>query len=234
MRILALESSSVVAGVAIMDNLTLVYEAYHHHKRNHSRILIPLVEEALLSADLGLNDIDLIAVSKGPGSFTGLRIGISTVKGLAQAAEIRIAAIPTLDILAYNIKTMDRLVCPIMDARRDQVYTCLYMWKHGDYEKLIPYSAVHIDDLAMIINEYDQPVVFVGDGVFQYKAVLNEKLDQLADFAPSHLCCQRASTTAWLGHIYAHRGKCISAYELEPFYLRKSQAEQKKLSGGNI
>ncbi len=232
MRILALEASSVVAGVAIMDNHALVYEAYHHHKRNHSQILMPLVEEALLSAELALDDINVIAVSKGPGSFTGLRIGIATVKGLAHAAGIRIAAIPTLDVLAHNIIAASGLVCPIMDARRDQVYTCLYQWDSEEYRRLMPYTAMSIDDLAGTIKGCDQPVIFIGDGVFRYNDVLKEKLGDQAGFAPPHLCCQRASTAAWLGHLYAQKGMCVSHNELEPFYIRKSQAEQKKLSGG--
>ncbi|HOB20803.1 MAG TPA: tRNA (adenosine(37)-N6)-threonylcarbamoyltransferase complex dimerization subunit type 1 TsaB [Candidatus Atribacteria bacterium] len=232
MKILALEASSVVAGVAIMDNLTLVYEAYHHHKLNHSQTLMPMVEEALLSTDLVLHDIDVIAVSNGPGSFTGLRIGIATVKGLAHAAGIRIAAVPTLDVLAYNIMAAGRLVCPILDARRDQVYTCLYQWDTEQYKSLMPYSAMPVDDLAEAVKGFDQPVVFVGDGVFRYKQALKDQLGESAYFAPPHLCCQRASATAWLGHLYAQKGMCVSHYELEPFYLRKSQAEQKKLSGG--
>src|SRR5690554_6838918 len=148
MRVLAVESSSVVAGIAILDDSSLVYEGYNHHKKNHSQALMPMIENALITSELKLSDIDIIAVTKGPGSFTGLRIGISTVKGLAQATEKKVAAIPTLDSLAHNITGFSGLVCPIMDARRDQVYICIYKRENAIYKNLIPYSAIHIHELA--------------------------------------------------------------------------------------
>jgi hypothetical protein len=116
MKVLAIDSSSVVAGVAILDGEQLVYEAYHHHKRNHSEILMPLIEEALLSCEMHPQDLDLFAVAGGPGSFTGLRIGVSIIKGLAQALERPVVSVPTLDALAWNIVGMEGLICPIMDA----------------------------------------------------------------------------------------------------------------------
>src|SRR5690554_6478708 len=122
MKVLAIDSSSVVAGVAILDEHQLVYEVYNHHKRNHSEILMPIIEQALYSSSLTLQDLDLLAVSGGPGSFTGLRIGISTIKGLAQAMDKPVISVPTLDALAWNIISPGHLICPVMDARREQVY----------------------------------------------------------------------------------------------------------------
>lgn len=229
MIVLAIESSSGVAGVAVLDNDKLVYEVYHHHKRNHSLILMPLVEEALTACETQLDKIDIFAVSSGPGSFTGLRIGISTVKGLAQAVEKPIAAIPTLDTLAYNIPPSEGVVCPILDARRDQVYTCIYKWNGDNYTKLSTYKAIPVTDLIELLLPYKQPIMFVGDGMTPYRDTLRERLGEYALFAPPHLSQQHASTTAWLGLKYAMEGKCIHYNELEPFYLRQSQAEQKKL-----
>lgn len=160
MKVLAVEASSLVAGVAILDDSNLIYEGYNHHKRNHSQILMQMVENALLASELELSDIDIIAVTCGPGSFTGLRIGISTVKGLAQATRKKVAAVPTLDSLAHNITGFSGLVCPIMDARRDQVYTSIYRWEDMEYKRLIPYSAMDVRKLANMLLAYNEPILF--------------------------------------------------------------------------
>lgn len=228
MKVLAVETSSLVAGVAILDDDRLIYEGYNHHKRNHSEILMPMVENALSSCELSLRDIDVYAVSKGPGSFTGLRIGIATVKGLAEAVERPIAAIPTLDVLAYNFPYWTGLVCPILDARREQVYTCIYRWEQDQHTRLIEYKAIPIAELAETLINYNEPVIFVGDGIKNYKEIIIQKIADKAYFAPTYLSQQRAAAAAWLGLGYVQEGKCINYSELVPFYLRQSQAEQKK------
>ncbi|HHY83014.1 MAG TPA: tRNA (adenosine(37)-N6)-threonylcarbamoyltransferase complex dimerization subunit type 1 TsaB [Clostridiales bacterium] len=228
MKVLAVDTSSVVAGVAVLDDEQLLYEAYNHHRKNHSEILMPLVENALKSCSLTPRDIDLLAVSNGPGSFTGLRIGISTIKGLAQALDKPVAGVPTLDALAYNIISPQALVCPIMDARRDQVYTALYRRDKEDLIRLMPYSAIHISELADRLNEYGEPVIFTGDGILSYKEKLIDSIGELALFAPSYLALQRASVIAWLGRREALNGRTVSCFDLETFYLRQSQAEQMK------
>lgn len=228
MKVLAVDSSSAVAGVAILDGERLVYEGYHHHKRNHSEILMPMVEEALLSVDLTPDQIDLFAVSAGPGSFTGLRIGISTVKGLAQAVEKPTVAVPTLDALAYNIACPAALVCPIMDARREQVYTSLYRWEGDRYVRLMPHSALPVEQLTERLIPFQKPIWFVGDGIPVYRNKLAEKLRESARFAPPYLAYQRASVIAWLGRRDALEGRSVPYRDLKPFYLRPSQAEQKR------
>ena len=228
MKVLAIDSSSVVAGVAVMDEDQLLFEAYHHHKRNHSEILMPLVEEALRSSDLCPQDIDLFAVSGGPGSFTGLRIGISTIKGLAQAVEKPVVAIPTLDAMAWNIVNIGGLISPIMDARRDQVYTSLYRREEKECIRLMPYSAMPLRELMDVLQSYREPVWFVGDGIGPYRAMLKEGMGDLALFAPPYLAYQRASVIAALGLKEARAGNTLQYRDLKPFYLRLSQAEQKK------
>jgi len=229
MKILAVDTSSVVAGIAVMDDEQLLYEAYSHNRRNHSEILMPLMEHALKSCGMTVQDIDLLAVSIGPGSFTGLRIGVSTIKGLAQALDIPIAGVPTLDVLAHNVITNNSLVCPVMDARRDQVYTALYR-REGDFcTRLMPYSALHISELAEKLIGYGEPVIFTGDGIASYKAKLKEMMGDSALFAPSYLALQRASVIAWLGRKEAAAGRTVTCFDLEPFYLRQSQAEQTKI-----
>jgi tRNA threonylcarbamoyladenosine biosynthesis protein TsaB len=228
MKVLAIDSSSVVAGVAILDGEQLVYEAYHHHKRNHSEILMPLIEEALLSCEMHPQDLDLFTVAGGPGSFTGLRIGVSIIKGLAQALERPVVSVPTLDALAWNIVGMEGLICPIMDARRDQVYTSLYRREGEECTRLMPYSALPVGQLAKQLAAYRQPVLFLGDGLKAYQAKLTELLKGSASFAPAYLACQRASVIAWLGRRQALAGNTIHYRDLTPFYLRQSQAEQKR------
>lgn len=228
MKVLAIDSSSVIAGVAVLDGDRLLYEAYHHHKRNHSETLMPMVEEALNSSGLILDKIDLFAVSSGPGSFTGLRIGISTVKGLSQAMDKPAQAVPTLDALAYNIVHTDGLVCPIMDARREQVYTSLYQMAENEYNRIMPYSALPVEQLAEELLSHNKSITFVGDGIPAYQDILVKRLGKAALFAPSYLAYQRASVVAWLGRKAALEGKTIHYRELKPLYLRKSQAEQKK------
>ncbi|NLB42203.1 MAG: tRNA (adenosine(37)-N6)-threonylcarbamoyltransferase complex dimerization subunit type 1 TsaB [Clostridiales bacterium] len=228
MKVLAIDSSSVVAGVAILDGDQLLYEVYHHHKRNHSEILMPLVEEALHSSDLMPGDIDLFAVSGGPGSFTGLRIGVSTVKGLAQAVEKPVVAVPTLDAMAWNFVSTNAIVCPIMDARRNQVYTSVYRWQRDDCIKLMPYSALPLEELIEHLNSYNEAVTYVGDGISAYRSLLEEKMGKRAIFAPPYLAYQRASVIAHLGQKQALAGNVIHYRDLKPFYLRLSQAEQKR------
>lgn len=236
MKVLAIDSSSVVAGVAVLNEDRLVYEAYHHHKRNHSEILMPMVEEALESSCLTAGELDLFAVSSGPGSFTGLRIGISTIKGLAHAVEKPVAAVPTLDALAYNIVYTDALVCPIMDARREQVYTSLYRREEDGYARIMPYSAISVEQLTEKLLSYQEQVLFVGDGIPAYRLRLTERMKGRVMFAPPFLAYQRASAIAWLGSRMAQDGKSISYQDLEPFYLRQSQAEQKRSQkiGGKV
>lgn len=228
MKVLAIDSSSVVAGVAILDDEQLLYEAYHHHKRNHSEILMPLIEEALLSSEIHPQDLDLFAVAGGPGSFTGLRIGISTIKGLAQAVDKPVVSVPTLDALAWNSIGMEGLICPIMDARRDQVYTSLYRREGEGCIRLMPYSALPISQLAEQLAAFRQSVLFLGDGLNAYREKLTELLKGFAFFAPAYLACQRASVIAWLGRRQALAGNSIHYRDLTPFYLRQSQAEQKR------
>ncbi|NLA84600.1 MAG: tRNA (adenosine(37)-N6)-threonylcarbamoyltransferase complex dimerization subunit type 1 TsaB [Clostridiales bacterium] len=228
MKVLAIDSSSVIAGVAVMDDNQLLYEIYHHNKKNHSEILMSMVEKCLDSCALKLSEIDVYAVSEGPGSFTGLRIGISTVKGLAQATDKPVAAIPTLDAMAWNIVGTNDLICPIMDARRNQVYSCLYRIEGEEYIRLMPYIALSIDELIDRLIVYKQPVRFIGDGIRPYRSILEEFLGEYALFAPPYLAYQRASVIAFLGFEAARAGKTVDYNSLKPFYLRKSQAEQKR------
>jgi tRNA threonylcarbamoyladenosine biosynthesis protein TsaB len=227
MKVLALESSSMVAAAAIVDEYKLIAEYILNHKKNHSQKLMPLVEEVMESAELTPQDIDVYAVAHGPGSFTGLRIGVSTVKALAQASGKPVVGVSTLDALAFNLPFCDGLICPILDARREQVYTSVYRWEKEQLQRIDEYMAIPVDELIQRLKSKSEKILFNGDGVFVYRDIIMKELRSSACFAPPTCALQRASSVAWLGLQKALKGETQSYLNLEPFYIRKSQAEQR-------
>lgn len=229
MKILAIESSSMVAGAAVVDDDKVVAEYLLNHKKTHSQILMPLVDEMLDGVDMSLDDIDAFAVSSGPGSFTGLRIGISTIRALAQSIGRPVIGVPTLDGLAYNMAYSKGILCPIMDARREQVYTCIYRWEKNKLVRMEDYMAVPVVQLLDILTKLEGPFVFNGDGVAAYRHIIEKEMGDNALFAPAHCAMQRPSTVARLAMEMAREGQLKNYLELTPFYLRKSQAEQRRM-----
>ncbi|MFP4698336.1 MAG: tRNA (adenosine(37)-N6)-threonylcarbamoyltransferase complex dimerization subunit type 1 TsaB [Eubacteriales bacterium] len=226
MKILAIDSSGIVASVAVVTDNELVSEYTINYKKTHSQTLMPMIEEMNKSIELDLKTIDSIAVAAGPGSFTGLRIGAATAKGLALALNKSIISVPTLDGLAYNIYNKESLICPIMDARRDQVYTSIYKIKENKLIKLTDYMATDIKEILTKLKEYNKSVIFNGDGVSSFKEIIIRSELKEYSFAPVHLMKQHASSVGALAIEYAKQGKIVSANEFVPFYLRKSQAER--------
>jgi len=228
MRILALDTSGLVVSAAVVEDGGLIAETFLHYKKTHSQTLLPLIADMLGRIEMDVSDMDLLAQAVGPGSFTGLRIGVCTVKGLAMPGNIPVAPVPTLDALAYTCALYEGIVCPIMDARRDQVYTALYRTGGGDIrEKLSEDAALPVTDLCDRLKEYGKPVLFTGDGVDVYMDAIREMMRDRAVFAPPALRLQRASSTACLGAKLAAEGRLISHKDLAPHYIRKSQAEQR-------
>lgn len=233
MMVLAVESSGTVAAVAVAKGEKLMGEFFLDHRRTHSQQLMPLIEGLLNSLDIGLRDMDVFAVSKGPGSFTGLRIGIATVKALAQAHDRPVIGVPTLDGLAHNLKAREGLVCPIMDARREQVYTSVYRSGGDDnhlgkgFERLDEYMALPVTELIDKLMVYNEPVLFGGDGIIPYWGIIEDRMGTKAHKAPISLMMQRASSVACLALEAAQSGRTQNYTQLVPFYLRKSQAEQR-------
>lgn len=227
MKVLAVETSSAVISVAVVDEHRLLAEYILNQERNHSAKLVPAVERVLEDASLEPGDIDVFGVAYGPGSFTGLRIGVATVKGLAQALDKPVVGVSTLDGLAFNLAGTGGLICPIMDARRAQVYTSVYRWSGSGLERLEDYMAMSVEELMELLNRWDEPVHFCGDGIYAYGSVIEEKMGGRALFAPPTHAMQRASSIAWLALGEALAGNTQSYRELQPFYLRKSQAEQR-------
>ena len=228
MKILALDSSGLVASVAIVSDDDLIGEYTVNYKKTHSQTLLPMLDEVAKMVELDLSTIDVIAVSAGPGSFTGLRIGSATAKGLALALNKEIVSVPTVDALAYNMWGCRDLVCPLMDAGRNQAYTGLYRFSDGKMDTLIKQCVVQIDEIIDKINKEGQKVIFLGDGVPVFKEYIRENITVPYDFAPAMCNKQRASAVACLGQILFGEGKAVPAYEHKPEYLRLSQAERER------
>ena len=231
MKILGLDSSGLVASVAIVEGNDLKGEYTVNYKKTHSQTLLPMLDEVAKMIELDLNSVDAIAVSGGPGSFTGLRIGSATAKGLGLALNKPLIHIPTVDALAYNLVGHRDLVCPLMDARRNQTYTGLYRFNGNEMEIAEPQCAVGIDEIIEKINNIGQPVVFLGDGVAVFESYIRENCKVPFTFAPAHMNKQRAGAVAALGELYYEQGKTDTAAEHKPDYLRLSQAERERLEG---
>lgn len=228
MKVLALDSSGLVASVALVEDNNLLAEYTVNYKKTHSQTLLPMLDEISEMIQLDMGSIDAIAAAAGPGSFTGLRIGSATAKGLGLALKKPLIPVPTLDALAYNMFDHKDMICPIMDARRNQVYTGLYTFENHEMKVLQESCALDIAELIDKINAMKTAVVFLGDGVDVYREILKERLEVPYSFAPAHCNKQRASAVAALGIVYARREQLITAAQFQPDYLRKSQAERER------
>jgi tRNA threonylcarbamoyl adenosine modification protein YeaZ len=232
MKLLALDSSGLVASVAVIEDDNLIGEYTVNYKKTHSQTLLPMLDAVASMIELDLETIDAIAIAKGPGSFTGLRIGSATAKGLGLALDKPLVEIPTVDGLAYNLWGARDLVCPLMDARRRQAYTGIYEFVETDggiqMKVLKPQCAVGIHEILTCINELGRPVTFLGDGVPVFAETIAECLQVPYTFAPAHLNKQRAGAVAALAEIYLKQGKTVSAQDHQPDYLRLSQAERER------
>jgi len=227
MKILAIDSSGAVASVAVIEDGIVTGEYSINNKLTHSQKLMPMIDQLLKSLDLKPCDIDVFGCAIGPGSFTGLRIGISIVKGMAQALDKPVVGIPTLDGLAWNLSGFLGYICPIIDARNDNVYTGIYSSEASESGISLKseYKAIHIKELIETLPN-DKPIAFVGDAVFKFKELLRENLGGLCFIPSTHLLLQKASSVGYACHLLASTGKLVSAYSLTPLYLRTSQAER--------
>ena len=228
MKILGLDSSGIVASVAIVEDDVLIAEYTVNYKKTHSQTLLPMLDEIAKMTELDLNSIDAIAVAAGPGAFTGLRIGSATAKGLGLALKKPLIAIPTVEGLAYNLYDISGLICPIMDARRKQVYTGIYRFTDHQLKVVEDQMAVPMETVIEKLNQYGEAVTFLGDGVPVFHELIAEKMTVPYSFAPAHVNKQRAAAVAALGEIYYRQGKTETAMEHVPDYLRVSQAERER------
>lgn len=226
MKILAIESTGLVASVAVVEDENLLGEYTMNHKKTHSQTLLPMLDELGKMIELDLNSVDAIAVSKGPGSFTGLRIGSATAKGLGLALGKSIIPVPSIDAMAFNLWGTDKQVCPLMDARRQQAYTGLYEFENEHLKTIVPQCAVDISEIIEKVNQTGKETIFLGDGVPVFKEYIAEHVKVPYSFAPAISNRQRAASVAVLGMQLYEQGVAESAAEHKPDYLRLSQAER--------
>jgi len=226
MKLLAIETSTMLGGLALMDSETgLVAEIRLSVKTTHSEGLLKNVDHILGLAGWNMDNLDALAVAVGPGSFTGLRVGIGTVKGLAFAAGTKIVGIPTLEAYAWSLPFSRMPVCPMLDARRKEVYAGVFDTSAGaSVKRLIPESPVKPAVLAEKLKELG-PVVLMGQGALLYRKVFEESLGCNGVFAPAHLMAPSPSALAHAGMARAQRGEFDDPAALVPHYIRKSEAE---------
>ena len=235
MKILSLDTSGSVASVAVLDEGTVLGEYSINHKKTHSQKLMPMLKELLRNLELNPVDIDIFAVSTGPGSFTGIRIGIAAVKGMAQSLDKPVVGVSSLEGLAYNVSAFPGQICPIIDARNDNVYTAVYSFNNDStgIKRITDYMAAHINDVLETLISKDQ-TIFLGDGVFKFRNIISEKLGNKAVFSASHLLLQKAGSVGLAAYGKVLSGQIDSYINVVPLYLRVSQAERLYKDNCNI
>lgn len=227
MQILALDTSALTASVAILRDGAVIAELSSTNRLNHSVRILPMVEQALSLADTTLAETDAFALSAGPGSFTGVRIGISTVKGLMFGTERLCAPVSTLEALAHNLAFTDAVICPLMDARRGEFYNALFEGRADSdgITRLTSDRAITGEALAAELSAMDRPILLCGDGARLFSSQFSPARARLA---PPCSLVQRAVSVATVGEQMLTQGKGVLAQELSPLYLRQSGAERKK------
>ena len=236
MRVLAIDSSGITGTVAIVENEITIAVYTINHKKTHSLTLLPMIDEIVAMVEEDLTNIDAIVVAGGPGSFTGLRIGSATAKGLGLALGKPLISVPTLEGLAYQMYGCKDLICPLMDARRNQVYTGIYTFVDRQVEQQIlpdlqiveEQMAIDIEDFVEKLNKYGRKAVFLGDGLPVYEQELRKGLEIPFYFGPSFLNRQNAAALGVLGIVYYQKGKWETAAAHRPEYLRLTQAERER------
>ncbi len=227
MLIFGTDTCCMAATAALMSEDRLVAQTVLNNKKTHSQNIMPMIEFMLEKAEISVNDIDCFAAAVGPGSFTGVRIGVATVKALAFAAKKPCAAVSTLHALAHNVSCFDGIICPILDARRNQVYNALF--EGGSLNRITADRALSVDSLCDELSETDKRIIFVGDGVPVFEEQIKAVLGERAVFAPKASQMNLAASVAEIGLEKFKKGDVLSFDELVPQYLRLSQAERERL-----
>ena len=225
MLLLSVDSSASPASVCLCEDGRIIADYYLNTGYTHSQTLMAMIESALKISGKSASDIDVYAVNNGPGSFTGVRIGVSAVKGMAYAADKPCIAVSTLESMAYGYLSSDAIVCACMDARRNQVYNALFRVDNGKISRLCEDRAIAVDDLLLELASFDERIILAGDGA--------ELVDRSAEqenimIAPANNRFQRASSTAMIALEKYNRGETVSSAALMPTYLRLSQAERER------
>ncbi|MGR6835262.1 tRNA (adenosine(37)-N6)-threonylcarbamoyltransferase complex dimerization subunit type 1 TsaB [Syntrophomonas erecta] len=238
MYILAIDSATPVAGVALVDDGKVLREEFVNFKKTHSETLMPMVDQVLTGCELSLADLDAIAVTYGPGSFTGLRIGLAAVKGLSMASGKPLIAISTLEVLAHNITFSNALVCTMLDARKGEVYMALYdnrgeyPQRQGEIKACSPEEVVTLL-LTTVGEEGYEKIIMLGDGYLTYRSFFQSKLDGYLLPVPVHQLLPRAAALGSLALERAKREEWEDSFKLRPLYIRLSEA-QTRLGLGEV
>lgn len=227
MLILGIDSSTQVNTIALVEDGILLAETVLNTHKNHSQRLMPMIDLLLNEAELTIGNLDGLAVSSGPGSFTGLRIGMTTAKAIAWSLQKPLAAIPSLDGLAFNAQAGTGIICPILNARRNQVYTSLYIAKKGQVKRIDDYMAIEPLPLIEMLQKRSEDIILVGDGIEEYGIIFKEHLGERLIIPNSPNILPRASQIAYLGWQRLLKGETDDAMGLSPQYIRKSEAEIK-------
>ncbi|RQD73395.1 MAG: tRNA (adenosine(37)-N6)-threonylcarbamoyltransferase complex dimerization subunit type 1 TsaB [Candidatus Syntrophonatronum acetioxidans] len=231
MLVLGIDTATLVCSVALADYDRIIGEYSLNIKKTHSQRLMPLIDNLMRDSHLDREALEGIAVTSGPGSFTGIRIGVATARGLAQGLRLPLVGVPTLDILAAQFPYARGIICPLLDARRQEVYACLYQFSGDKMERLTSYMAAPLVEILDLLKEKPgERVIFLGDALERYGDIIKERLGERASWAPPPLRINRGALVAQLGREKIVEGEkdYLESYKnLEPLYLRRSQAEVK-------
>ena len=226
MKILAIDTSGENCSCSILDDTKVIADFNLSTGTTHSETLLPMIDEMFKFSHLSLEDMDVLACSIGPGSFTGLRIGIATIKGFALSLNKKVIAVPTLLALAQNVSSFEGLICAVLDAKNDNVYASIYESKSGILNMQGDYHTGTIDELIQTLQNTSQNIIFVGDGSVSFKETIKTSLGERVYFAPLHFTHQLSTSVALVAYQKAQNGEFDTADLLMPMYLKKSQAER--------
>ena len=237
MKILGIDTSTMAANVAVLEDDKLICEYTINTKKTHSQKLMPMIENMLKLSDIEIKDIDAIAICVGPGSFTGLRIGMATAKAMAHVNDIPLISVNSLEILGANMNLCNKKVCSILDAQRNQVYTCKYIYEENKIKNLGEINIIPIDDLLEQLSGTNEEWILVGEAVYKYK----EKIEAIPNIiipCPSNNITKASSLCILARDKFEQNKDVHNCYDINPMYIRKSQAEeqyeekQKRLTHG--
>jgi len=227
-KVLSIDSSSIVTTVAVLDEEKLLAEYIENHKQGHSEKMMVIINNMLEDLEIAPKDLDVIAVAKGPGSFTGIRIGMACAQGIAHAINKPIVGVNTLDGLAYNLMYSKDLICPVINAQRQELYTSLYCFNGEALERLWEYKLIKADELVKELIKLNQRVITLGDGTHILKQALEKQLSKdNIFFAHPVLSMPKASSIAAAALQDFRQGRAQDCFSIKPFYIRKSNAEEK-------
>ncbi len=225
MKILGIDTSTKICSLGLIEEEAILIEyTFNNLQKKHSSVLMPAIKDIFEKVNLKLQDIDGIAVSLGPGSFTGLRISLGVAKGLSYASSLPLLGIPTLDALAFSLKGVPCLICPILDAKKDEIYNVVFRGGNN-FKKVMDYKCEDINSLLIRLSSLKEKIIFIGEGLIRYQEIIKEKIGKDALFIDPQLVFSRGANIAFLGLEKLKKGKKDNVSTLSPLYLRKSEAE---------